>query len=158
MMDAVREYLLSLVCTSMLTALVMTLMPKGSARRAAAIACALLLAITALRPLGGLDGETFSQALSRARMEAEFARTGVEVRNRELVAAIIKENSESYILDKASSIGLQLEAEVTVAGEDTYPYPAAVTITGYADAEKRRLLTQYIEENLAIAEDAQTWK
>ena len=37
MMDAVREYLLSLVCTSMLTALVMTLMPKGSARRAAAL-------------------------------------------------------------------------------------------------------------------------
>ena len=158
MIQAVREYLLSLVCVSRLTALVLTLVPKGGVRRSAAIACALLLAITALRPLGGFDTESIASALSRARMEAESARTGVEVRNRELVSAIIKQNSEAYILDKASQLGLDVEAEVEVTADGSYPYPSAVTLTGSAPDALRRELTRYIEDNLAIAEERQTWR
>ena len=87
-----------------------------------------------------------------------MARTGVEVKNRELVAEIIKQNAETYILDKASSMGLDASVEVTVEGEMTYPYPAAVCITANAAEAQKRQLGTYISENLAIPAERQTWK
>ena len=91
-------------------------------------------------------------------MESEQLRTGVEVKNRELVAAIIKQNAETYILDKAASMNMELRAEVTVESGSGYPYPTAVTLTGSPTLEQQQTLSACIAENLAIPAERQTWK
>ena len=90
-------------------------------------------------------------------LEQDAARTGVEVKNRELVSAIIKEKCETYILDKAAELGLALTAEVTVGGEAVYPYPVSVQLTGTPNAEQKLQMQRYIERELAIAKEEQTW-
>lgn len=158
MTQALRSYLLGVTAAALLGALCMGLLPKGSIRRSLGFCCAMLLALTMIRPLLKLDSKSLAQSIARLQMQAETARTGVEVKNRELVAEIIKQSAETYILDKASSMGLEASVEVTVEGEMTYPYPAAVCITANAAEAQRKQLGSYISENLAIPAERQTWK
>ena len=157
MSAGLREYLLSIIACALLTALCTALLPKGGVRRVGGFVCGLLMLLCTVRPLIRLNSTTIAQAISRAEMQAETARTGVEIRNRALAAAIIKENCEAYILDKAAELGLAVTASVTIAGEDTYPYPAAVQLTGDPLPQQRRMLTRWIAATLAIPEEAQTW-
>ncbi len=157
MSAALRSYLMALVACALLTALASALLPKGGARRAVRFACGLLTLVCAVRPLLHIDTQTLARTFSRMELEQDTARTGVEVKNRELVSAIIKEKCETYILDKAAELGLALTAEVTVGGEAVYPYPVAVRLTGAPNAEQKLQLQRYIERELAIAKEEQTW-
>lgn len=153
-----KSYLLSLCAAALLGALAMSLLPDGGIKKTLRLCCALLLALAAIRPIAEIDEETLAESLSRLRMQAETLRTGVEVKNRELVAEIIKQKAETYILDKASSLGLRIEAEVTVEEETSYPYPAAVTLTGWAETWQKSELGAYITQTLAIPKESQIWK
>ena len=156
-MSAVREYLLSLVAVSLLTVLSRSLIPEGGVRRIASVICGLLLAICALSPLLQFDIDTAAQSIARIQMEKETLRTGVEVKNRELVSQIIKQTTQTYILDKAASMGLSVQAEVEMNDEGSYPYPYRVTLTGACTEAQRRQLARSIEENLGIPAERQAW-
>ncbi len=158
MMQGIKSYLLSLVAASLLCALARALLPKGAARRALSIGCALLLALTALRPLTKLNLESFSAALSRVKTDAESARSGVRLQNNDLVCTIIKQQCEAYISDKAEQLGLALQVSVSVGDAGAYPHPTAVTLVGAATPQQQSALTQDIENNLAIPKEAQTWR
>lgn len=157
MSAALREYLMALVACALLAALASALLPEGAARRAVCFACGLLTLVCAVRPLLRIDTQTLARSISRLEMEQDAARTGVEVKNRELVSAIIKEKCETYILDKAAQLDLALSAEVTIGGVDGYPYPTAVRLTGEPTPEQKLQLQRYIERELAIPKEEQTW-
>ena len=91
------------------------------------------------------------------RISAEQAATGVEIRNREALAAVIKQKTRTYIWDKAQELGLAAEIDVTVSTDGAYPYPAAVCVKGAFTEAQRQTLSRYIEENLAIGKEQQTW-
>lgn len=158
MSAGVREYLLGIVACALLTALCTAILPEGGCRRAAGFVCGLLMLLCTVRPLLRLDTTQLAQAVSRVQMQAEQTRTGVTVQNRALTADIIKQTCQTYILDKAESLGLALTAEVTVESEGAYPYPAAVRLTGAPTAQQKLALTRYIAGELAIPEEAQTWE
>lgn len=157
MSDAIRSYLLSIVAVSLLTTLVRSCIPEGGVRRVASAVCGLLLTLCALSPLVTLDGDTIAQSIWRIQMENETLRTGVEVKNRQLVSDIIKDKTRTYILDKAASMALSLEVEVEMQDGGDYPYPYRVTLTGVITEAQRLQLTRYIEENLAIPAERQVW-
>ena len=158
MSEALRGYLLAVVAAAMLTALVLALVPDGPVRRVCRLACGLVLILVTLSPLGTLDVTALSRALSRLSIEADAAQSGVEVRSRAIIAELIKQKTEAYILDKAAGLGLNLTADVTVDDTGAYPYPAAVAVTGSVDAASRRALSADIEQNLAIPEEKQEWR
>ena len=158
MTEAVRNYLLSLAAVGLLLALVQALLPKGAVKKTAVLAGSLLLILAALTPLARVNYDDMARSISRIQMEAETMRTGIEVGNRSLMAEIIKQNCEAYILDKAEEMGLALQAEITVSGGAGYPYPTAVTLSGAATAAQKQALTQYIAENLGIPAAQQEWK
>ena len=157
MMDAVRRYLFSLCAAALLCSLVRALVPKGRMKSICSLLCGMFLAMTALSGLAGWALEDVAEELSRMRIAAAEARTGVEIRNREALQAIIKQKTEAYIWDKAQELGLAVAIDVTVAEDASYPYPAAVRITGSFSEMQRQSLTRYIEENLAIGKEQQTW-
>ena len=142
MSAALREYLMALVACALLAALASALLPEGAARRAVCFACGLLTLVCAVRPLLRIDTQTLARSISRLEMEQDAARTGVEVKNRELVSAIIKEKCETYILDKAAQLDLAV---------------SAVHLTGEPTPEQKLQLQRYIERVLAIPKEEQTW-
>ena len=157
MNTALRTYLLSVSAAALLTALLEAVLPKGSGTRIAALCCGFLMILTAVKPISGPDAEDLAQMLSRIRMESEQAATGVAVKNRELVCEIIKQRSETYILDKAAELGFRAQAEVTVTDGGEYPYPSAVTVRGNYSAGQRAALSGWISRELAIAPEEQEW-
>lgn len=157
MSQSVRTYLLGVVSAAMLAALVQTLVPKGAVRRVCTLACGVVLVLVTLSPLRALDEAVLSRAISRLELEQGSEGVDVEVRTNDQIAALIKQKSEAYILDKAASLGLTLRVEVTVETAGAYPYPSAVRLSGHADAASRRSLGALIEENLAIPAASQEW-
>lgn len=157
MTAAVRSYLLSIAAVGLLLSLVQAILPKGAAKKTAMMAGSLLLILTVLSPLARLDYDSIARSISRIQMDTETMRTGIEVGNRALMAEIIKQNCEAYILDKAEEMGLPLTVEITVSGGTDYPYPTAVTLHGAATAAQKQILAQFIAENLGIPEAEQVW-
>lgn len=158
MSEAIRKYLLAIIAVCLLTTLVKCVMAEGAPRRMASVLCGILLMLCALSPLLRLSGEDIAQSFWRVQMESESLRTGVEVKNRELVSDIIKEKTRTYILDKAAAMDLTLTVEVEMHDGGAYPYPCAVTLTGTATAAQQKALCRDIEENLAIPAERQAWK
>ena len=99
-----------------------------------------------------------AEAIARIRTEGREAVTGVEVGSRELLAAIIKEDCEAYIWDKAQEMGLELEVVVTVDEGTGYPYPTGAVLTGAVTAAQQEILSRWMEENLGIAREEQEWR
>ena len=147
MMDAIRKYLISLCAAALLCALVRALVPGGRMKKL----CSLLSGIS------GCQLSDFAQELSKMQVAAEQARTGVEIRNREALCAIIKSKTEAYIWDKAQELDLSVSIEVKVEADGSYPYPSGVQITGTFTPQQRKALEAYIEENLAIGKERQIW-
>ena len=153
-----KGYLFSLTAAALLSALVLALVPEGSVRRTVQLVCGVFLAMTALSGLAGWQLTDVAEELTKMRIAAEEARTGVEIGNREALSAIIKSKTEAYIWDKADEMGVALEVEVETRDLGSGPYPWRATLTGACGGEKRTALTQYIEENLAIPEARQVWQ
>ena len=65
----------------------------------------------------------------------------------------IAAQTQAYIEDKASSLGLSVRAEVQTALRDGVPFPDSVTLYG----ENSAALGAYIVQELGIAEEKQLW-
>ena len=154
MMEAVREWLTSLVLVSLLLSVTQSLIPEGTLRRAASFTGGLILLFALLRPVLGAD---------LRRLELDFGGYQAEIaaRQEELTAArteamtsIIAERTEAYILDKAGEMGLEVSARVeTRAGEDGVPVPWSVELTGL----RTEALASYLETELGIPAERQVW-
>ena len=157
MMEVVRGYLLRLTAGAFLSAGLLALIPKGTSKKAAAVLCGLVMLLLALTPLAQLDYDALSEAISRLELEKEEARTGIEIRNQELVARIISGRVQAYILDKAASLGLTVTVELEMETRAATPYPKAVTIHGEATPAQKQQLQQYLEQTFAIPVQRQVW-
>ena len=150
-------YLVSLGAAALLCALVRALVPGGRMKKLCSLLCGIFLMSAALSDISGWKLSDFAQELSKMQVAAEQARTGVEIRNREALCAIIKSKTEAYIWDKAQELDLSVSIEVTVESGSGYPYPSGVQITGVFTPQQRKALEAYIEENLAIGKERQIW-
>ena len=159
MMEVVRGYLLRLTAGAFLSAGLLALIPKGTSKKAAAVLCGLVMLLLALTPLAQLDYDALSEAISRLELEKEEARTGIEIRNQELVARIISGRVQAYILDKAVQCGAALDdAQVTLRwSTDGYWYPQSVRLITSGPAAENSRLAQIIEADLGIPRARQEW-
>ena len=155
MIEAVRGYLLRITAGAFAGAILLAALPKGTPRRVAAMLCGLLMLLLALTPLAELDYDSLAEAISR--LEKEEARTGIEIQNQELVASIISGRVQTYILDKASSLGMQISVELEMETRAATPYPSGVTIRGAATPTQKQQLQTYLEQTFAIAPERQVW-
>ena len=104
-----------------------------------------------------LATSALSEAISRLELEKEEARTGIEIRNQELVARIISGRVQAYILDKAAALGLNITVELEMETRADTPYPKAVIIRGEAAPAQKQQLQQYLEQTVAIPVQRQVW-
>lgn len=157
MIEAVRGYLLRITAGAFAGAILLAALPKGTPRRVAAMLCGLLMLLLALTPLAELDYDSLAEAISRLELEKEEARTGIEIQNQELVASIISGRVQTYILDKASSLGMQISVELEMETRAATPYPSGVTIRGAVTPTQKQQLQTYLEQTFAIALERQVW-
>lgn len=151
-----RSWLLGLTCAALLGLICTGIAGEDSRVTRLTVGLVLMLALCA--PASELRLTDVSQIITQSRAEAEQSVSGVEVRSRDLLARIISERTEAYILDKASTLGMTLTAKVEVTQGEAYPYPSDVTLTGRTTTIQRKQMNDWIRENLAIAEEHLIWK
>ena len=137
MTELIRQWIISVTCAAMLTAVIQTLLPKGGTGAAGRLAGGLLLLIATVQPLVGLDYDSLAQSMTQLRLG----------------------QTQSYILDKAQELGMTCQVTVTCERRDEgIPFPRAVTVSGSFTQEQADRLSQIIEADLAIPADAQTYE
>ena len=156
-MEALRQYILSITVAAMACGLVLSIVPGGQFRGILKLICGVFLTLMVMKPLTILDPERiFSRFSGQWEAQGEAAAAFGEEVARDAMALYIKREAEAYILDKAGSLGIDVQADVTVSSEDI-PLPERVTICGNIPDPTRLDLERIIQENLGIAKEDQHW-
>lgn len=156
-METIRQYLLSVTTAAIICGIANSLANKNGAHSAVVkLISGLFLAITVISPLAKLQISDFSSFAEGLSVEAgESVNYGQDMAL-EAIAAIIKSETESYILDKAASMNTDLEVCVTVSETDP-PQPTSVTLKGAVSPYVKGRLQQIITDDLGIREEDQQW-
>lgn len=152
-----RGYLIALTAAAILGALVRRLAPAGGAGRAARLGAGLLVLITAFGPIASLDTVSAAQDLVRRGYGDPLSSVEFSKNVNELMTALITEQTEAYILDKAQELDLSLTVEVTAKITDMYPVPFSVKLIGSPTEKQKQALTGIIAAELKIPEERQEW-
>ena len=150
-----KAYLIGLTAAAILAALIRRLAPDNSAGKAAKLGAGLLILITILQPLRQVDLMEAARALTEKGFQEPLAGQNQEAN--ELLETLITDTAQSYILDKAQALGLEITAQVETRIRDYYPEPWSVRLYGNPNPYQRQALSQYISEQLGIPEERQEW-
>ena len=156
-MQDIGKYILSIGMAS----LVVTLITEFSDRKSSTgvlikMICGLFLAFTVINPLTNMNFEILETFSGSYTHDAEAAVSVGTEKAEDSLQEIIKQETETYILDKAQSYGCVLEVAVTV-GQGTVPKPESVTISGQLPKDARRQLEEILETELGISKEYQQW-
>lgn len=155
-MEEVREYLISLICASIICSIVKLLIPhSGKMKSIIHIMCGLFMGITALSPVINLKLPDYhTHILTVYDTANQISREAAQTRT-ENMARIIKDQTEAYILEKADSLDMDVAVEVKLNEE---LLPERVVVVGAVAPYDRKILENYIQQTLDVPEEQQLWK
>lgn len=156
MLDA-RKYLLSVICASIITAVLNSLSEKKTSPYAMIrLLCGLFMALTVISPLVSIRLTDYVEYFENFSSDADRLVLSGEVMAQNELRSIIKSKTEAYILDKAVSMDTVLNVEVTLNNDDP-PIPCGVTLTGSVSPYSKDVLSRLIASDLGIAKEDQVW-
>lgn len=154
-MDDIRAYLLTVIAAAVISAIALRLVHNSSMHYTVIrLLIGVFLAITVIGPITGLQLSNLTLYMDSVRDEAQkHMESGIDTASKQ-TAARISQGLESYILDKATSLDLDLEVCVNLADDLTV---STVSITGDASPYLRRKLNDIVCRDLGIGEESLIW-
>lgn len=157
-MEHISQYILSIVAVAIISSIAITLTEKNTTVTAPIkLLSGIILAITVIKPVTGLNIRSVEDYIGSIQADASAAIADGKSFSVEEESAIIKQNVEAYILDKATELGIAPQISVTLTESDP-PVPCAVTLSGSASPYVRNVLQSFIETDLGIPKEQQIWK
>lgn len=156
-MEGIRRYILSVTAAAVICSMVLSLCDKKGFNKAAIkMLCGIFVAITMIAPL--LEIRLSNISMSAGVLSGEATAAVEEGRQAAVnaVGSIIKQRTESYILDKADAMGIEIIVQVSL-DQENLRYPQCVCIHGTVSPFAKRQLQLWISEELGIAEENQIW-
>lgn len=156
-MDQIKSYLLSLITAAIICSIISGFIKKDSAYNSVIrLMCGVFLLLTALKPAMNAPIMNFAGYWNDLHSDADTIIKNSEAIATQETSNIIKSQSEAYILDKASLLGLEVRVEVTMR-DAVPPSPYSVKIKGAVSPYLKQKLQKIILEDLAIPEERQIW-
>ena len=157
-MENINGYILSVVAAATLCACISLLPVKGSGSgKMIAAICGVYMVFVMIAPLKNFDFSLYGDYFSGLNDMVQDAVPDGKNSANDSLSAIITEKTKSYILDKAATLGADITVEISLDSSSP-PSPSRITIKGAVSPYVKRMLTQYITQQLGIPEEAQTWK
>lgn len=151
-MSGMASYLLRLICAAFLCALVRHIGAQGPGKGMRQLLCGLFLVLTAMEPLKSMELPELDPLEFRGQAE-EAVDAGLS-QAEQAKAQFITDACETYILNKASEMGLDMDVEVAL---DEAGIPSMVTLTGVASPTERLQISDCISRELGVGKEAQVW-
>ena len=154
LMDSIRTYLLSILSAALLCAILTSLTgKKGSVSKFMQLLCGLFMTICALGPVMELRLDRYNLYIAELNAQADaIAAEGSQMVS-DAMEELIIQDTKAYILDKAASMGAELEVTVELNSS----VPASVVLKGAVSPAVKTRLTSWIANNLGIPAEAQKW-
>ena len=156
-MDDIRSYLLQIISSALICGILIHLMgKKGLLTELVKILAGIYMIITVMSPWVNIPIVRLQDITCDISAEAETAVQDGINSSREAISKIITERTQTYILDKATSLGINISVDVRLT-EDMVPKPSAVTLSGPVSPYAKSILAAYIVDNFGISMEDQTW-
>lgn len=151
------QYILSVGMAAMITGILTSFTEsKSTIGVLTRMVCCLFLAFTVIKPIGNLNYDQLEFFAHRYAEAGERSAASGEALANDALRELIKQETEAYILDKASSYRTKLEVQVTVGEGDT-PVPESVRISGSISPYAKSQLQQILSDELGIPKERQLW-
>ena len=153
MIELFRSWLLGIIATSLILAVIYSIAPPGKLRPATRLIGGLVLLMAVLGPLGRIDVDwdtSYSDYVNLIQDQIDSYRTENENRYAELIS----ERVETYIADKGNEGGLVCHPSVTTRMEQGVPFPDSVVMDIPLDED----LAASIADDLGIPRERQIWR
>lgn len=147
-------YIYTVTVTALAASVLVTLVGRGSMGILVKLTAGMFMALTVISPLVKLelpDPETWINGYEADGRRAAMA--GEELADK-AYRTFIKEQTQAYILDKASRYGACLDVDVVV---DDRGFPASVMISGWISPYSKARLAEELDTELGLGEEVQQW-
>lgn len=150
-----KGYFLSVICGSVVCGILTGLLEKkGTSGKILRLICGVFLTFTVIRPIADVRLDTFPVIYADWMTFGDSASAMGADYTAEAMSAIIKQEVQAYILDKAMALEGEIDAEVLL---DESFIPCAVVLQGSISAKGKLALEQIIAEDLGIPKEEQRW-
>ena len=155
-MDAIRQYLLTVIIGAMICAIATKLCGKSSANSAIVkLLAEIFMLILLVSPLLKLKISDMTLIFEDDTFAADAIAAGESYAD-EQTEGLIKESITAYILDKASTLDADVRVEIDLS--DTVPQvPNSIVIYGDVSPYTKTVLKRMIADELGIPEESQIW-
>ena len=154
-MAGLSGFVLSVVSASVIVAVVSSFFDgKSGISGIIKLVSGLFLTFVIISPLTKLDFSAVNDSLEKFTLDGVEAASEGEKIAREAEADIITSRVQAYILDKAHSLGVQLDVEVVL---DRDNIPVSVKLSGNISPYAKARMAAIITEDLGISKEHQLW-
>lgn len=156
-MESVSNYLLTVIAGSVICTLIICIIGKKNHYYGIIkLLLGLFLAITVISPWTNLNFNNISYHFSQFHADGSSAVGNGTTMANNAMGELIKQNAEAYILDKANSMGANVDVEITVS-DGSPPVPIGVVIRGVVAPYIKGRLQQMLEKDFEITKENQLW-
>jgi len=156
-MEDIRQYIFSVIAAAIICA-VLSQISAAAGKNGGIIKLisGLFLAFTVIHPIADLQIDALSSYTLGITDDARAAISAGENYARDSLASVIKQETEAYILDKASTLGAEITVEI-ILSSDSPPVPEQACIQGAVSPSAKAKLQMLIAEDIGIAKEYQIW-
>ena len=156
-MPQLREYLISITAA----AIICTCLPhivgiQSSAGKIIKIMSGLFLTFTAISPIFAINLSDFDISIEDFKSNSQKIIEEEMENSQTVMADIILEQTQAYILDEGKKLGLNLKVEI-ILSDSNPPVPKKALITGDASPYNKNILNHIISDNLDIDRENISW-
>ncbi len=156
-MDFIRTYMLQITAAAIICGILTGILgKKGLLGTTVKLLAGIFMVLAVLAPWVNFHFDSLESFMDGISFDASSAVADGEYSAMNAMKTIIKDRTEAYILDKASTLGAQLKADVSLSS-DEMPAPIGVTISGQISPYAKSVLSAYIVDDLGIKLEDQKW-
>ena len=157
-MEGIRQYLISIICACVIVAMIrLFLNDKKHLSGIIKLISGVFIIFTVIAPVVRVEFQDFQDFYRGISEDAQAVAREGELMSQQSVQAIIKQQLEAYILDKASSLNLNVDIDLTLT-DATLATPEKITISGNTSPYGKKMLQAFLVEEMGIPEEMQQWR
>lgn len=159
MAEALKTWIVSIICTAAFCAVAISMTPKGRVHTAVKYICGFVMLISIIKPLSNIDFSEYSSLMAKYNDNADELIDSANNYADKLNRLYIQDECSAYILDKAKNSGAEIMSASVIAEwcTDGYWYPVSAEISYNCSEDERRTLERAIEAELGISKERQSW-
>lgn len=155
-MSTIGGYVLRICCCAIIAGVVSSIGGDGPGSKIRTMICGLFMAFVVISPLRQIEISELWELPDDLYQQGQNITAAAQENTNEAISDIIIERTRTYILDKASSLNVQIQVETIRLDPDTLA-PIQVELSGNIAPYQRSILSDFIAETLGIGKEDQIW-